>query len=38
MIVNPSWKDEQKEKWMRDSTFNVYPCLYEGPRSNPPWI
>lgn len=37
MLILPSWKDEQKAKWLDKKTFNIYPCKYEGHRSNPPW-
>ncbi|CAD8164265.1 unnamed protein product [Paramecium octaurelia] len=37
MLIRPSWKDEQKEKWLDNHTFNIYPCLYDGHRSDYPW-
>ncbi|CAD8077281.1 unnamed protein product [Paramecium sonneborni] len=37
MLIRPSWKNEQKEKWLDNHTFNIYPCLYDGHRSDQPW-
>lgn len=37
MLIRPSWKDEQKDKWLDNHTFNIYPCLYDGHRSDHPW-
>ncbi|CAD8064075.1 unnamed protein product [Paramecium primaurelia] len=37
MLNYPSWKDDEKSKWLDNKTFNIYPCLYEGPKSYFPW-
>lgn len=37
MLYLPDWKEVQKEKWMDNKTFDVYPCKYEGARCHPPW-
>ena len=37
MLIRPSWKDEEKNKWLDNHTFNIYPCLYDGHRSDYPW-
>lgn len=37
MLINPTWKNEEKEKWLDVKTFNIYPCLYDGHRSDFPW-
>jgi hypothetical protein len=37
MLIRPSWKNEEKDKWLGEKTFNIYPCLYDGHRSDPPW-
>ncbi|CAD8091047.1 unnamed protein product [Paramecium sonneborni] len=33
----PSWKNDEKSKWLNSKTFNIYPCLYDGTRSYFPW-
>jgi len=37
MLNYPSWKDDEKSKWLDNKTFNIYPCLYEGHKSYFPW-
>jgi len=37
MIINPQWKDIEKDKWVSKKDFDLTTCYFRGKKSKDPW-